>query len=873
MNQRITLSRAISYMIGTIAILLILGVWPFGFIHRSHVSQSMPAEITESESATAEQMYAQVFVSEGTSLDSVDILICSDVSGKSLDFEILDGEFKSLYHKEFIADRYMRDDGYVHIPTRLSLERGTPYIYSVFGVDEGVTVGLESHNNTSNTALYPTNYAGMEDADHNIVTKMNFDIRFNVWQTIFADLLIVVIATILIWLVQILFGAVFPENTTKVRGIKISEISHSGVLGKLYGRFPNKIVSVHKVLRIILNPLIVIGAVIALYMVFPRCTFSDLPLNIVFWNISILMLAGLLLYVVNRRVTISEENRPFTLWLIIRPRLRGFITAVAIAEMIWYCFEYMNGLYDIFHYYSARRVLIWFLVMIITTYSRRELFSILNAIWAVVAIPIAYFYAKPYVGMQEEELLYKLNVWIIYIGGFVVINIIRTIIRLIRDRKKDENRIRFDLIYSIPFVIFILGMVILANTRWEPAYLAVMMALLIFRLATWDNRNRWLEYLCNGIIFNFIAMVVFSLLHRPYYGYIYHRYNMNYFTVTMTATHLTLVMAAVVTRLFVRSHKVSDKRQLIPDMMLFGAAASYMIFTLSRTGYAAFIVMLATGLIIEGLLYSDKRIKSIATYLVIMVISTAYMFPITFTATRMLPAMVDDPVIYDYEPCQVTIYKGTEPDNEYYMDIHRFVEVFNSKILDIGDAAANADRESLDIRRDEDIYVIDRDQYQLASAGDNDITLLQLASADEGDIEDIEEDEDRDESNGRMDIFRSYIEQSNLWGHDHMGAILADGEEASHAHNIYLQVIFDHGWIYGIFFALFMVFSWIYSIVILRRNDQTNVSDYGILIPILLTGFMVAGLVEWIFHPCNPYGLTVCMAMAAMIFGRKYKHE
>ena len=92
MNQRITLSRAISYMIGTIAILLILGVWPFGFIHRSHVSQSMPAEITESESATAEQMYAQVFVSEGTSLDSVDILICSDVSGKALDFEILDGE-------------------------------------------------------------------------------------------------------------------------------------------------------------------------------------------------------------------------------------------------------------------------------------------------------------------------------------------------------------------------------------------------------------------------------------------------------------------------------------------------------------------------------------------------------------------------------------------------------------------------------------------------------------------------------------------------------------------------------------------------------------------------------------------------------------
>ena len=52
-------------------------------------------------------------------------------------------------------------------------------------------------------------------------------------------------------------------------------------------------------------------------------------------------------------------------------------------------------------------------------------------------------------------------------------------------------------------------------------------------------------------------------------------------------------------------------------------------------------------------------------------------------------------------------------------------------------------------------------------------------------------------ANGRMDIFRAYIGQLNLAGHDDMGAVLPNGELAVHAHNIYLQVAYDHGLIVG----------------------------------------------------------------------------
>mgnify|MGYP006922442532 CR=1 FL=1 len=68
-------------------------------------------------------------------------------------------------------------------------------------------------------------------------------------------------------------------------------------------------------------------------------------------------------------------------------------------------------------------------------------------------------------------------------------------------------------------------------------------------------------------------------------------------------------------------------------------------------------------------------------------------------------------------------------------------------------------------------------------------------------IEDLSVYEKTEEyANGRMDIFRAYLEQLNLTGHEEMGAILPNGELAVHAHNIYLQVAYDHGIVVGVVF-------------------------------------------------------------------------
>ncbi len=823
-------SKLIAYITGAIAVLLMLGVWPLGFIHRTHISESTAKTVAESPEATKEHMLAQVFVSEGTKLNSVDVYVCNDMSGEKIDFAIYDGEFNRIYHKEFIPKDNVSYPGYVHIPVRLTLSRGTPYIYSIYGADTGIRAGLEDHYTSANTSLYPVNYDGGEDAQHNIYTRLDFSIAFNIWQTIVIDLFIIVMAALLICLELILYDAFPNKNICK----------------SIRGRLADKSVKVQTLLRYILNPIITVVTMILLYIVFPRQTFTKEPKDIVFYYIGILLLALLLLYGVNYKrkdgkAALQGKNSPYE-------RIRNCLTVISIAMVIWYCFEYMNGLYDISHAYSSRRILIWFLIMLVTTYEKDELLTIFNGIWAVAGIPIGYFYARPYIGIQEEELLYKLNAWIIYIGGFVIINIVRSVINAIRF-KRIANRLYLP--YAIPFFIMLIMLVVKTNTRWWPGYLMAVCVLLIIRLLFWEKADGFVKLLCDGVLLNFIFMVVFSLLHRPYYGYIYHRYNMTYFTVTMTATHLAMVIIAATVRLYIRYKHTEDIRALIPDMALFGTACVYEIMTLSRTGYVtvAASVLVALIFIVVTRSPKGKRFADTVVYITAMLIAVAVMFPITFTFTRIIPPLNDDPVIYDYEPSIVTIYKGTEPDNEYYMTLDRFIDVFKSKVLDIGDSTAQADR-GIMIKEENIIY--------LANAGDSGLEDID----DQDDDADLSEsDEEEDVSNGRFDIYRSYIEQSDMAGHDKMGAILSDGSEASHAHNIYLQAIYDHGWIVGIFFAFFMVYSVFMG---MARNRKDRNTDYTLFVPMVSIGFMIAGLVEWILHPCNPFCMVVFMALCVM---------
>jgi hypothetical protein len=148
---------------------------------------------------------------------------------------------------------------------------------------------------------------------------------------------------------------------------------------------------------------------------------------------------------------------------------------------------------------------------------------------------------------------------------------------------------------------------------------------------------------------------------------------------------------------------------------------------------------------------------------------------------------------------------------------------------------------------------------------------VMLSEGDEADTENLEEKSETSSAdglfNGRISIWKSYLSEMNLTGHDEMGATLPSGEVAVHAHNTYLQVMYDHGIPTGVIFTLLIVGILLAGGVYYnsKKDEQT-----GSLLPFAVAaGFAVAGLSEWVFQLSNP--LTVALILSTVPLMFKFK--
>jgi len=120
-----------------------------------------------------------------------------------------------------------------------------------------------------------------------------------------------------------------------------------------------------------------------------------------------------------------------------------------------------------------------------------------------------------------------------------------------------------------------------------------------------------------------------------------------------------------------------------------------------------------------------------------------------------------------------------------------------------------------------------------------------------------------DISNGRFDIYKVYWDNLTWDGHEVMSV---DGK-IMHAHNIYLQTAHDNGIAAGIVLVLLNIAAVVTSCIYYRRKRHTMVNASMPLA--ITTAFLVAGIVEWIFHPCNPFGFVWLLTMAPLLFDMK----
>ena len=829
MNQNVKLSKAISYVVVVLAVLLFLGIWPVGIFQQTYVSKSNEIIAMESDPVNVEHNVTQMFVGEGGELSAVDLYVCNDMRGETITFRLYDSSYTEIFNTFYVVKDNQEFPGFVHIPVGYDLIKDQEYYFTLEGLSADMTVAYEERETSTSIVNGFMSYAGIEIQRFNVIIRYEYRNPFVWWQVLLLGVGIAAVTAGLLWGIKQLF-----EKKAADREVKV-----------------------HNVFRAILNPIVILAGMILCLMIFPGRVFGTGIINYAFLGGSIVLLTVVLLYLINFK---RSGDAPLLDIEQLKTKLPGYLQSFCIAMALWYCYEYMNGLYDIHHYYATRRMLIWFLLGIVCTYSKKELLKIWNFLYLAIASVASYFYAKPYLDLEEEGGLYELDAYIMVIGGLVILLLVTNIIRLLL--KKETLSKKLSIPYVLLFALLLGMMVAFRNTRDWVTTMVVLFVLFYLRMWFWNKSDQILTIVGNGILLNFIFMVCYCMVHRPFNRYRLYRYGMGFHTVTVTGVYLSLILSVALVWFLLKYFRSKRLVDTWPQLLVLIVANVYQLLTLSRTGYLASFVMEVLVVIIFCLKTGKEKWKNMARCFGSMVVLTVLFFPVVFTVTRIVPSFWNDPIYSDVEVFGAQVFKGTPKDSEYYIDIEYYWDKAGEKLLGTEEEEVSSNELDYEIKKVESlcsaVYVGVRKQIfpQDVFVVNDDIVMA--SNTDEAEDWDTLDNV----SNGRIAIFKDYISQWNLTGHEEMGFPASFGGDHAHAHNVFLQVIHDHGLITGIIFILFGVISFVVALVrFIKKKDMKD-----LLIVSVITAFAVSGMAEWNFHLCNPFGISIFMVVTPLLF-------
>ncbi|MBQ8947555.1 MAG: hypothetical protein IJ058_12210 [Lachnospiraceae bacterium] len=906
MRKIITRGQAVRYAIWSILAILILAVFPCR-IFREKIESSGKESPAGAVSVGGENVLLQEFKAEYDHISSIGFYLKGEYYSDTLTFRVFKESTGELLREITVStDDFHRIDGrtfsgsgegYADIYVNLDTVVGDGYFYTVEGLSTDFEIPFELTGNSGTYNNGFMQYAGENKDAYNAVTRYIYTQPLRKIRSLILIAILAATGAVLTAL------ALFLEKRVKFFG---------------------ELTTPAWMIRVIANPLIVAGGIAAVIAVGPLHMFSIYIADIIIMIIGILLLAAILLYAVNfglpgTDIRISDEPYNASAYIpgqkvITLPTPVSFLQSLFIALALLYCVHYMNALYEVFHDIAWRKMAFFLGLAVIVSFKFRDLVNIWNLILLIAGIVVSrIYYVRNLPDMVDEYhtdamlgTCLCIPVILVLIGCFVTQFVKRgRTVPMIQWIKRTVPVTQ--IIYPVATVVLVAGMIIRRNGRYWPIVAAVIGVVYFVRLALWEKRMVFLDNLTRGILLHFAGAVIYCLMHRPYEAFEYVRFPFVFHTVTITAEYMALVMAAAFVRLFAAyrcKHRLSDCKW---EMFVFGTASVYTLFTMSRT---AMIGIVAAGLTMWiAYSYKDRehgRIRNLCVSAGGVIMGVLICFPIFFTAQKALPGVIGQPRLLEIERYPQDLLISKDYESEEYITITRFSKAFIHKMLGMDEDKIKWDLYTVNGKRD-DIYV-DYSEYltggtevshetvtvpdgELLLSAENGRSVLPSkfapphAYGEEGEPpaewwdEDywvyypetgewefatwkLEEEAAADVTNGRLDIYRAYIEQLNREGHEEMGAILPDGEIAAHAHNIYLQVAYDNGKIIGIMFIIWVVLTCIRALnVFIRIRDCDPAA--GILLSVSVT-YAVCGVTEWISHPCNPAGMVMMLVSAVL---------
>ena len=832
MKKIVYKSKAIQGVILIVGLCLLLSLWPFRFFHEI-VTTSVPVQTaTMSSVIDDEKLLMQCFVAQYDHMDTIRVYLGEDSVGESFYLRLLDEEWQMVCEEKTVID-YEMLPGYVDVLVDIHMEVGTMYYCILQGIDSEIFVALENVNPEENPYGGILYYDNSEVAGMNMAADYNYIVPLRKEKVFLAGGIIAVLTAVLVF-----------------------------VSGKLFKK-KDKLVTAEQVFKAVMNPLVAVGTVTCLVAILLGY-FSKHLMDNIFFFVSVLLLAGILFYAVNHN---RDGQEPMITLNYLKNHIGDLVQSFCIAGAISGCCEYMSGLYDIHHAVAERKEMIWFALAVIAMFGWKEIVNLYNLVYLTVAGICGYQYYQANLNAEMDELDIQVLKYTIYVAVLLGLILLRSIIALCKKKLARPN-----IWYTALLLVFFATMIIYRNGRWWTVALAVSFTLFYLTYGMWEHKERLLVNVGRGIVLQFLMATGYALLHRPYLTFRTARYPHIFHTVTITAAYLTIVECVAVVMLLSKMAKSKKLKDYWKELLFFGVVSAYILFTMARTAFFAVFAVLVFAIIFMAAGKGKEKLCNMARIAGMMCLAVIICFPVTFTVQRTIPALYSEPYMYEIEDFPEDALRGRKLNSVEFMRVGRFIDVFAEKIFNLPEGTFDPYGEIAAYNREHGIETSELNQEMPEGIDENDkvqikglkedAEVILVASADY--VPEQASEEEDDYTNGRLDIFRSYIEQLNMTGHETMGAILENDEVATHAHNIYLQVAYDHGIPVGIIFLLVGIATFVKACLYYVKKKDTI--SYAALPAIITVAVAVMGMVEWVFHISNPCGLALMLVITPFLF-------
>lgn len=873
MKRIIYKSSAIKAVIWILAATVLLSLWPFRILQET-VTSSIPVQTgATTQVVDNTKTVLQSFVAQYAHLGSIRLYLGAETQGESFYVRLLD-EAQVMIAEEEVSIDVADLPGYVTVLMDVDTEVGKLYHCIVEGKDSSVFLGCEWIPMADMPYAAQMYYVNQPQEGMNLVADYNYRMPMRKGKVLWVGGITVLLAAFALYMVRLFYGT---ANSSKRQQ-------------------RDKLITVERAFKCIMNPLLALFTVAGIICVLAGFCGSYVLDNTVF-VVSILLLSGILFYGINHN---RDGQAPILTVDYIKSHLPDLFQSVCIAGAIAACCEYMNGLYDIHHALAERKEMIWLALAVIAMFKWKEVFRIYNLVYVIVAGIGGYFYYRSSVLRLAEQTIKETEIdWHLQIiRNTVVIAIllglivIRTILGLCKKKLSRPYALMGGLL-----ALFFAAIIIFRNGRWWTVVLAVSFTLFYLTYGMWENKGRLLVNICRGVVLQFLLATGYALLHRPFVTYKTARYPHIFHTVTITATYLTMVECVAIVMLLTKFAKSQKLKDIWKELCFFGVVSSYLLFTMARTGLLAVAVTLVIGMVIMTVGKGKEWLLHLLQAGGFLLLSVLICMPITFSVQRTVPAIASDPILFEIESYPDDIMRGRKLSSMQYMRVGRFIDVFSEKIFNIPEGTFDIYGEIETYKQRKAVKLAAQEALEAASQEMPEKETSEKETSEQGaleqetpvklEYEDIDQSKldmeavteiyeelaemkpeqteaEGDYTNGRIDIFRSYLEQLNMTGHEEMGALLPDGSIATHAHDIYLQIAYDHGIPTAILFLLVGAVIWIYAWIFYKKKRMQTA--YCALPVVITTAVAIAGIVEWIFHLSNPCGLMLMLVITPLVF-------